>query len=64
MTAATSNMEHFKRSILNVAAVLDPSLGKVYFDIIAFSCLTSTKPCFKFLLICFAREIKTFIRVP
>ena len=60
-TAATSNMEHFKRSILNVAAVLDSPLGKVYFEIIVFSCLTSTKPCFRFLFICFAREIKKLL---
>ena len=34
--------------------------GNVYFGIIAFSCLLSIKPCLKFLLICFAREIKGF----
>ena len=32
----------------------------VYFGIIVFSCLSSTKPCLRFLLICFAREIKGF----
>ena len=32
----------------------------VYFGITAFSCLSSTKPCLKFLLICFAPEIKSF----
>ena len=32
--------------------------GNVYFDIIAFNCLSSAKPCLRFLLICFAREIK------
>ena len=32
----------------------------VYFGIIVFSCLWSTKPCLRFLLICFAREIKGF----
>ena len=30
----------------------------VYFGIIVFSCLSSTKPCFIFLLICFSWEIK------
>ena len=34
--------------------------GNVYFGIIVFSCLLSTKPCLRFLLICFAREIKGF----
>ena len=34
--------------------------GNVYFGIIVFSCLSSTKPCLRFLLICFAREIKGF----
>ena len=34
--------------------------GNVYFSIIVFSCLSSTKQCLKFLLICFAREIKGF----
>ena len=32
--------------------------GTIYFGIIIFSCLLSTKPCLIFLLICFAREIK------
>ena len=32
----------------------------VYFGIIAFNCLSSTKQCLKFLLICFAWEIKGF----
>ena len=32
----------------------------VYFDITIFSCLSSTKPCLRFILICFAREIKGF----
>ena len=27
--------------------------GKAYFGIIVFSCLLSTKPCLRFLLICF-----------
>ena len=31
-----------------------------YFGIIVFSCLSSTNPCLRFLLICFAREIKGF----
>ena len=31
-----------------------------YFDIIVSSCLLSTKQCLRFLLICFAREIKAF----
>ena len=34
--------------------------GNIYFGIIVFSCLSSTKPCLRFLLICFAREIKGF----
>ena len=36
--------------------------GNVYFGIIVFSCLSSTKLCLRFLLICFAREIKSFYR--
>ena len=32
----------------------------VYFGITVFSCLLSTNPCLRFLLICFAREIKGF----
>ena len=32
----------------------------VYFGIIVFSCLSSTKPCLRFLLICFDQEIKGF----
>ena len=35
-------------------------LGNVYFGIVVFSCLSSTKPCLRFLLICFDREIKGF----
>ena len=31
--------------------------GNVYFDIIVFSCLSSTKSCLRFLLICFIWEI-------
>ena len=38
--------------------------GKRFFGIIVFSCLSYTKPCLRFLLICFDREIKAFIRVP
>ena len=34
--------------------------GNIYFGIIVFSCLSSTKPCLKILFICFAREIKGF----
>ena len=34
--------------------------GNIYFDIAAFRCLLSTKPCLRFLLICFAWEIKGF----
>ena len=34
--------------------------GNVYFGIIAFSCLSYTKSCLRFLLIYFAREIKGF----
>ena len=33
---------------------------KVYFDIIVFSCLSSSKSCLRFLLICFDREIEGF----
>ena len=32
----------------------------VYFGIIIFSCLSSTKPCLRFLLNCFVWEIKGF----
>ena len=34
--------------------------GNVYFGIIICSCLLSTKPCLRFLLICFARKLKGF----
>ena len=34
--------------------------GNVYFGIIVFSCLSSTKPYLRFLLICSLREIKEF----
>ena len=34
--------------------------GNVYFDIIVFSCLSSTEWCLRFLLDCFVREIKGF----
>ena len=34
--------------------------GNVYFSIIVFSCVWSTKLCPRFLLICFAQEIKDF----
>ena len=34
--------------------------GKRFFGIMVFSCLSSTKPCLRFLLICFVREIKGF----
>ena len=34
--------------------------GNVYFGIIVFSCLLSTRLCLRFLLFCFAREIKGF----
>ena len=36
--------------------------GNVYFDIIVFSCLSSTKPCLRFPLISFAREMKVFYK--
>ena len=36
--------------------------GKVYFGIIIFSCLSSTKPCLRFLLICFTRLLSEFLR--
>ena len=34
--------------------------GNIYFVIIVFICLSSTKACLRFLLIFFAREIKDF----
>ena len=34
--------------------------GNVYFGITVFSCLSSTKPCLRFLLNCFVQEIKRF----
>ena len=34
--------------------------GNVCFGVIEFSCLSSTKPYLRFLLICFVREIKAF----
>ena len=34
--------------------------GNVYFGIIVFSCLSSTKSFLRFCLICFTREIKGF----
>ena len=34
--------------------------GNVYCGIIVFSCLSPTKPCVRFLLTCFAREVKGF----
>ena len=34
--------------------------GNVYIGIIVFSCLSSTKPCLRFLLICFDQEIEGF----
>ena len=34
--------------------------GNVYFGIIVFSCLSSTKLCLRFLLICFDRDIEGF----
>ena len=33
---------------------------KVYFGTIIFSCLSSSKPCLRFILNCFVREIKGF----
>ena len=35
-------------------------LGNVYFGIIVFNYLSSTKPCLRFLLICFDWKIKGF----
>ena len=35
-------------------------MGNLYFSIIVFSCLSSAKPCRRFILISFAREIKGF----
>ena len=34
--------------------------GNIYFSITVFSCLSSTNQCLRFLLICFAREIRGF----
>ena len=34
--------------------------GNTYFGFIVFSCLSSPKPCLRFLLVCFAREVKGF----
>ena len=34
--------------------------GNVYFGIIVFNCLSSTKPCLRFLLLSFDREIEGF----
>ena len=34
--------------------------ANLYFGINVFSCLSSTKPCLRFLLICFVQEIKYF----
>ena len=34
--------------------------GNICFGIIVFSCLSSTKLCLRFLLICFAQEVKRF----
>ena len=34
--------------------------GNIYFGIIVFSCLSSTKLCLRSTLICFAQEIKGF----
>ena len=34
--------------------------GNVYIDIIVFSCFSSIKPCLRFLLNCFVREMKGF----
>ena len=34
--------------------------GNIYFGIIVFNCLSPTKPCLRFLLICFAQNIKGF----
>ena len=60
-----------KKKIWNALALKSKKIAtkyireNVYFGIIIFSCLSSTKLCLRFLLNCFAREIiKTFIRVP
>ena len=34
----------------------------VYFGIVVLSCLSSTKACLRFILICFARDIKDFFQ--
>ena len=38
--------------------------GENYFGIIVFSCLSSRNLCLRFLLICYAREIKAFSDLP
>ena len=38
--------------------------GNAYFGINVFTCLSSTKPCLRFPLICFAPEIKGFYQSP
>ena len=37
--------------------------GNIYFCITVFSCLSSTKWCLRFLLICFDREINGFYQI-
>ena len=38
-------------------------LGNAYHDIIVFSCLSSTKLCLRFVLICFTPQIKSFYQI-
>ena len=45
-----------KQGLFGITFIRD----NVYIYIIVFSCLSSTKPCLRFLLNCFVREIKGF----
>ena len=38
-------------------------LGNIYFEIIVVSCLLFTKPCLRFIIICFARQKKGFYQI-
>ena len=49
-----------RKKIWKNALALKGKMGNVYFGIIIFSCLLSTRPCIRFFLTCFTREIKGF----
>ena len=61
-----SKLQFSRKNFLKNCAIFEDQIGtrnlrgNVYFGIIIFGCLSSTKPCIRFLLICFAREIKGF----